>query len=84
VTQFHQEKQHVEAMAPLLEASGGSMTIAPYDGAAEFHAESAEAFVRFMKHVYGSSHLVGKQSSPNACGVNHSGLNLRRMRHRIC
>ncbi|KAH7095250.1 hypothetical protein FB567DRAFT_24062 [Paraphoma chrysanthemicola] len=57
--QFHQEKQHIEAMAPLLEASGGSMTIAPYEGAAEFHAESAEAFVRFMKNVYGSKHLVG-------------------------
>ncbi|KAF2031831.1 hypothetical protein EK21DRAFT_87656 [Setomelanomma holmii] len=57
--QFHQERKDIEAMAPLLEASGGTMSIALYDGAAEFHARSAEAFVRFVKNVYGSSHLVG-------------------------
>lgn len=35
------------------------MQIAPYDGCAEFHAESAEKFVAFMRGVYASSHLVG-------------------------
>ena len=35
------------------------MKIAPYDGCAEFHAESAEHFVSFMKRVYDSAHLVG-------------------------
>lgn len=58
--QFHQEAQHKLAMQPLLEASGGSMQIAPYDGCAEFHAESAEKFVEFMKSVYAASHLVGE------------------------
>lgn len=38
----------------------GSMQIAPYDGCAEFHAHSAEHFVRFIKGVYDSAHLVGK------------------------
>ncbi|KAH9879860.1 hypothetical protein J1614_001884 [Plenodomus biglobosus] len=57
--QFHQEAQHKSAIEPLLEASMGSMQIAPYDGCAEFHAESAEHFVSFMKGVYASAHLVG-------------------------
>lgn len=35
------------------------MQITPYDGCAEFHAESAEKFVQFMKDVYASAHLVG-------------------------
>lgn len=35
------------------------MQIAPYDGCAEFHADSADKFVEFMTNVYGASHLVG-------------------------
>ena len=35
------------------------MQIVPWDGCAEFYAESAEKFVAFMKSVYASSHLVG-------------------------
>lgn len=58
--QFHQEKKDVESMAELLKASGGSMTMLGYDGAAEFWAESPERFTAFMKSVYGSKHLVGK------------------------
>ncbi|KAI8939337.1 hypothetical protein NX059_003128 [Plenodomus lindquistii] len=57
--QFHQEPQHKAALEPLFEASAGSMQSAPYDGCAEFHAESAEHFVGFMKGVYASAHLVG-------------------------
>ncbi|KAH8727193.1 hypothetical protein GQ44DRAFT_130319 [Phaeosphaeriaceae sp. PMI808] len=57
--QFHQEQKHRDALAPLLGASGGSMVMSPYDGAAEFHAESAGKFVEFMKSVYASKHLVG-------------------------
>ncbi|KAF1946625.1 hypothetical protein EJ02DRAFT_493745 [Clathrospora elynae] len=56
--QFHQEFQHKVSIEPLLEASGGTMQIAPYDGCAEFHAESVEKFVGFMKNVYASSHLL--------------------------
>ncbi|CBX98198.1 hypothetical protein LEMA_P096070.1 [Plenodomus lingam JN3] len=63
--QFHQEDQHKIALEPLLEASIGSMQIAPYDGCAEFHAESAEHFVSFMKGVYASAHLVEK----TGCGT---------------
>lgn len=58
--QFHQEQKHKEALAPLLEAAGESMTFVEWDGAAEFWAESAEKFTEFMKSVYASSHLVGK------------------------
>jgi hypothetical protein len=31
-----------------------------WDGAAEFHAESAEKFTEFMKSVYASKKLVGR------------------------
>lgn len=58
--QFHQEKKDVDAMEDLLEASGGSMKMVQYDGAAEFWAESPEKFTKFIKGVYASSHLVGK------------------------
>jgi hypothetical protein len=47
-------------MEPLLQASGGTMQIIPYDGCAEFHAKSAQDFVTFMTSVYKSDHLVGK------------------------
>ncbi|KAH3948013.1 hypothetical protein HBH53_108430 [Parastagonospora nodorum] len=57
--QFHQEQQHITALLPLMEASGGSMKMVGWDGAAEFHARSAEAFVRYMKSVYASDKLVG-------------------------
>ena len=36
------------------------MKMAGWDGAAEFHARSPEAFVRYMKSVYGSDKLVGR------------------------
>jgi hypothetical protein len=42
-----------------MEASGGTMRMVEWDGAAEFHAESAEKFTAFMKSVYGSKQLVG-------------------------
>ncbi|KAF2827590.1 hypothetical protein CC86DRAFT_369685, partial [Ophiobolus disseminans] len=68
--QFHQEQTHKDALKPLLEASGGSMQMVEWDGAAEFWAESAEGFVQFMGSVYGSSHLVGK------CGLSLEGWSL--------
>lgn len=40
------------------------MKMAGWDGAAEFHARSPEAFVRYMKSVYASDKLVGKLPSP--------------------
>jgi len=47
------------------------MKIAPYDGCAEFHAESAEHFVSFMKRVYDSAHLLGTYAlSPPTCQRN--------------
>jgi hypothetical protein len=58
--QFHQEKQHVNAMQELLEASGGTMKMAKWDGAAEFWARTLGDFVGFMREVYGSKTLVGK------------------------
>ncbi|XPS68443.1 hypothetical protein M3J09_000731 [Ascochyta lentis] len=57
--QFHQDAKHVNDLQPLLEASGGSMHIMPYDGCAEFHAKSAEDFTAFMKSVWTSDNLVG-------------------------
>jgi hypothetical protein len=61
--QFHQTQQHIKALEPLLEASGGTMKMSGWDGAAEFWAESAEDFVGFMKGVYGAKELVGKSLS---------------------
>ncbi|KZM22513.1 uncharacterized protein EKO05_0009682 [Ascochyta rabiei] len=57
--QFHQEAKHVNDLQPLLDDSGGSIQIMPYDGCAEFHAKSAKEFVVFMKSVWASDHLVG-------------------------
>lgn len=59
MTQFHQEQKDKDALASLLAASGGSMTLMPYDGAAEFYAESAEKFTKFFLEVYASPHIVG-------------------------
>lgn len=58
--QFHQEQRHIDALLPLMEASGGTMKMVEWDGAAEFHAESAEKFTCFMKSVYASKRLVGE------------------------
>jgi hypothetical protein len=58
--QFHQEQEHIDALQPLMEASGGTMRMVEWDGAAEFHAESAEKFIEFMKSVYASKKLVGR------------------------
>lgn len=69
--QFHQEAQHKIDIQPLLEASGGTMQIAPYDGCAEFHAESAEKFITFMKNVYGSPQLVGMYIHPLFVEIKH-------------
>jgi hypothetical protein len=60
--QFHQTRQHVKALEPLLEASGGTMKMLKWDGAAEFWAETAEDFVGFMMGVYGAKELVGESS----------------------
>jgi hypothetical protein len=57
--QFHQEKKHIESLLPLMEASNGTMKMVEWDGAAEFHAKSADKFIAFMKSVYGAKQLVG-------------------------
>jgi hypothetical protein len=70
--QFHQEQKDKDALAPLLKASGGSMTLMPYDGAAEFYAESAEKFTKFFLEVYASPHIVGTYAVSYGCRVtNH-------------
>ncbi|KAL5121165.1 hypothetical protein ACEQ8H_001017 [Pleosporales sp. CAS-2024a] len=58
-TQFHQEQQHIDALCPLLKASGGTMKMVEWDGAAEFHAETPEKFTAYMLSVYASPKLVG-------------------------
>jgi len=54
------EPKNREEIQSLLEISGGSMKLVPYDGCAEFLATSAEAFTKFMKEVYDSPHLIGE------------------------
>jgi hypothetical protein len=54
--QFHQEQQHIDALAPLLV---GNTRIVRWDGAAEFWTESAEKFVQFMQKLYASDKIVG-------------------------
>lgn len=58
------EPKNREEIQPLLDISGGSMQLVPYDGCAEFVAKSAEEFTRFMKEVYDSPHLIGNTLSP--------------------
>lgn len=54
------EPKNRAEIAPLLEASAGTIQLVPWDACAEFHATSAEDFTNFMLNIYSSSHLVGK------------------------
>lgn len=58
--QFHQESKHIDEIEDLVEASGGTIKVMPYDGCAEFHARGAEEFKMFMKTVWASDNLVGR------------------------
>ncbi|KAJ4309788.1 hypothetical protein N0V94_008766 [Neodidymelliopsis sp. IMI 364377] len=57
--QFHQEAKHKAELEPLVQSSGGSMQMLPYDGCAEFHARTAQDFITFMNSVFSSDQLVG-------------------------
>lgn len=54
------EPKNRKEIEPLLELSAGTMSLVPFDGCAEFVANTADDFTNFMKEVYGSPHLIGR------------------------
>ncbi|KAF9730029.1 hypothetical protein PMIN04_012799 [Paraphaeosphaeria minitans] len=54
--QFHQDAEHRKLVSSL---SQYNMQPLQYDGCAEFHAENAEQFLRFMADIHNSKELVG-------------------------
>ncbi|KAJ4989790.1 hypothetical protein SVAN01_04627 [Stagonosporopsis vannaccii] len=62
-TQFHQDDSHRQIIQPLLNATGGLLAIAPYDGIAEFQTKDYDTFEKFIMQIFHNPVLVVDQQS---------------------
>lgn len=61
--QFHQDEMQRVKIKPLIDATGGLLAIAPYDGIAEFLTKDYETFEQFVMQIFLNPVMVDDQQS---------------------
>lgn len=60
---FHQDQIHRQNIQPLIEATGGLLAVAPYDGVAEFLTKDYKTFEKFIMQIFLNPIIVADQQS---------------------
>jgi len=61
--QFHQDQAQRQNIQPLLEATGGLLAVAPYDGIAEFLTKDYQTFEKFIMQIFLNPIMIADQQS---------------------